>query len=155
MLSGSQKKGKSWIAKKKKKRNISRNNGLTLLEFAKRHKQEIQGAGWIPNGINAKEPMANHIIIKLLKTIEIQNHHKEKILKATREKWHITYKEATIWMNAGFSSETMQARKKGITYFKVCKEFYIWWKYPSGIKTKGKHSQPKKIYKNWLPTNLF
>lgn len=60
--------------------------------------------------------MANHIIIKLLKTIEIQNYHKEKILKATREKRHITYKEATISVNAGFSSETMQARKKGITF---------------------------------------
>ena len=121
-----------------KKRNISRNNGLTLLEFAKRHKQEIQEAGWIPNGINAKESMTNHIITKLLKTIEIQNYHKEKILKATRDKLHVTYKEATIWMNAGFSSETMQARKKGITCFKVCKEFYYLVKISFRNKNNGK-----------------
>ena len=38
---------------------------------------------------------------------------KERILKATREKQKVTYKGAYIRLEADFSTETLQARRKG------------------------------------------
>ena len=37
---------------------------------------------------------------------------KERILKATREKQEVTYKQATKWLAADLSMETLQARRQ-------------------------------------------
>ena len=56
---------------------------------------------------------------------------KDKILKATREKWQITYKGILIWLSANFSTETLQAWNKWHNIFKVM---------------KGKNLQPRILY---------
>ena len=47
---------------------------------------QVQEAQRVPYGINPRRNMARHILIKLTKTKR-----KETILKAAREKQHITY----------------------------------------------------------------
>ena len=51
--------------------------------------------------------MPRHILIKLTKI-----KYKEKMLKATGEKQHITYKRILIRLSADFSEETLQARRE-------------------------------------------
>ena len=58
-----------------------------------------------------------HIVIKLTKVKD-----KGKILKATREKWQITYKGTPTRLSAGFSTETLQAKREWHDIFKVRKE---------------------------------
>ena len=47
--------------------------------------------------------------------------HKEKILKATKEKQQITYKGIPIRLTTDLSAETLQARKEWQDIFKVMK----------------------------------
>ena len=63
-----------------------------------------------------KEKHARHILIKLTKT-----KHKERILKAAREKWQVTYKGNPICLTADLSAETLQARREWQDIFKVLK----------------------------------
>ena len=70
--------------------------------------------------------MARNILIKLKKT-----KHKERILKAAREKQQVTYKGNPIPLRAVLSAETLQARRKQQTIFKVM---------------KGKNLQPRLLY---------
>ena len=49
--------------------------------------------------------MPRHILIKLIKT-----EHKERILKAAREKQQVTHKGNPIHLIADLSAETLQAR---------------------------------------------
>ena len=56
---------------------------------------------------------------------------KENLLKATREKQQITYKESPIMLTADFSAETLQARREWHDIFKVM---------------KGKNLQPRLLY---------
>ena len=51
--------------------------------------------------------MPRHILIKLIKT-----KHKERILKAEREKQQVTYKGNSIHLTADLSAETLQARRE-------------------------------------------
>ena len=51
--------------------------------------------------------MPRHILIKLTNI-----KHRERILKAAREKQHITYKGNPICLTADLSAETLQARKE-------------------------------------------
>ena len=67
--------------------------------------------------------MPRHILIKLTKT-----KHKERILKAAKEKQQVTYKENPICLIADLSAETLQARREWQDIFKVL---------------KGKNLQPK------------
>ena len=60
--------------------------------------------------------MARHILIKLTKT-----KHKERILKAAREKQHVTYKGNPIRLTADLSAETLQARREWQDVFNVLK----------------------------------
>ena len=60
--------------------------------------------------------MPRHILIKLTKT-----KHKERILKAAREKQQVTYKGKPIWLTADLSAETLQARREQQDIFKVPK----------------------------------
>ena len=43
---------------------------------------------------------------------------KDKILKATREEWQMTYKGIPIRLSADISTETLQARGNGTIYLK-------------------------------------
>ena len=60
--------------------------------------------------------MTRHILIKLTKT-----KHKERILKAAREKQQVTYNENPIHLTADLSAETLQARREWQDIFKVLK----------------------------------
>ena len=60
--------------------------------------------------------MPRHIIIKLIKT-----KHKERILKAAREKQQVTYKGNPICLIADLSAETLQARRAWQDIFKIWK----------------------------------
>ena len=60
--------------------------------------------------------MPRHILIKLTKI-----KHKERILKAAREKEQLTNKGTPIRLTAGHSAETLQARREWQDIFKVLK----------------------------------
>ena len=70
--------------------------------------------------------MPSHILIKLIKT-----KHKERILKAAREKQQVTYKGNPKRLTADLSAETQQARREWQDIFKVL---------------KGKNLQPRSLY---------
>ena len=67
-----------------------------------------------------------HILIKLTKT-----KHKQRILKAAREKQQVTYKGNPICLTTDLSAEILQARRKWQDIFKVL---------------KGKNIQPRLLY---------
>ena len=60
--------------------------------------------------------MPRHILIKLTKT-----KHKERILKAAREKQQVTSKGNPICSTAYLSAETLQARREWQDIFKIMK----------------------------------
>ena len=70
--------------------------------------------------------MPRHTLTKLTKT-----KHKERILKAAREKQQVTYKGNPICLTAVLSAETLQARREWQDIFKVL---------------KGKNLQPRLLY---------
>ena len=65
----------------------------------------------------------------LIKLTKIK--HKEKILKAAREKQQKTYKEISVRLSADFSTETPQARREWQSIVKL---------------KKGKNLQPRKLH---------
>ena len=71
--------------------------------------QEVQR---VPYRIN----MPRHILIKLIKT-----KHKERILKAAREKEQVTYKGNPIHVNPDLPARTLQARRGWQDIFNVLK----------------------------------
>ena len=70
--------------------------------------------------------MPSHILIKLTKA-----EHKERIVKAAREKKQVTYKGKSIHLTNDLSAETLQARREWQDVFKVL---------------KGKNLQPRLLY---------
>ena len=70
--------------------------------------------------------MPRHILIKLTKT-----KHKERLLKAAKEKQQVTYKGHLICLTADFSAETLQARREWQDMFKIL---------------IGKNLQPRLLY---------
>ena len=70
--------------------------------------------------------MPRHILIKLTKI-----KHKERILKAAREKQQVTYKGNPICLTADLSAETLQARMERQDILKVL---------------KGKNLPPRLLY---------
>ena len=70
--------------------------------------------------------MPRHILIKLTKT-----RHKERILKAAREKQQVTYKGSPVCLTVDLPTETLQARREWKDVFKVL---------------KGKNLQPRLLY---------
>ena len=72
--------------------------------------------------------MPRHTLIKLTKT-----KHKERILKAAREKQQVTYKGNPIHLTTDLSAETVQARREWQDIFKV-------------LKGKKKNLQPRLLY---------
>ena len=87
---------------------------------------QVQEAQRVPYRINPRRHMPRHILIKLTKT-----KHKERLLKAAREKQQVTYKEHPICLTADFSAETLQARREWQDMFKAL---------------IGKNLQPRLLY---------
>ena len=87
---------------------------------------QVQKARRVSGRINLRRNTPRHIVIKLTKIKD-----KEKLFKATREKWQITYKGTPIRLTADFSAETLQARREWHDIFKVM---------------KGKNLQPRLLY---------
>ena len=79
--------------------------------------------------------MPRHILTKLIKT-----KHKERILKAAREKQQVTYKGNPIHLTADLSTETLQARREWQDIFKAL---------------KGKILQPRLLYLARSPSKLM
>ena len=89
----------------------------------KKISNQIQEAQRVPYRINPRRNMPRHILIKLTKT-----KHKERILKAAREKQQVTYKGKPICLTADLLAETLQARREWQNIF------------------KGENLQPKLLY---------
>ena len=68
---------------------------------------QVQEAQRVSYRINPRRNMPRHILIKLTKT-----RHKERILKAAKEKQQVTYKENPICLTSALSPET--AGQKGM-----------------------------------------
>ena len=68
---------------------------------------QVQDAQRVPYRINPRRNTPKHILIKLTKT-----KHKERILKAAKEKQQATYKGKPICLTADLSAETLKARRK-------------------------------------------
>ena len=77
---------------------------------------QVQEAQRVPYRRNPRRNTPRHILIKLTKT-----KHKERILKAAREKQQETYKGNPIGLTAVLSAETLQARREWQDIFKVLK----------------------------------
>ena len=77
---------------------------------------QVQDAQRVPYRINPRRNTPTHILIKLTKT-----RHKERILKATREKQQVTYKGSPICLTADLSAETLQAGREWQDIFKLLK----------------------------------
>ena len=77
---------------------------------------QIQETQRVPSKRNPKRPTARHIIIKMAKF-----QHRERILKAAREKQEVIYKGAPIRLAADFSMETLQSRREWQEIFPVMK----------------------------------
>ena len=87
---------------------------------------EFQEAQRVPYRMNPKRYMPRHILIKLIKT-----KHKERTVKAAREKQQVTYKGNPIRLTTDLSEEALQARREWQDIFKVL---------------KGKNLQPRLLY---------
>ena len=87
---------------------------------------QVQEVQRVPYRINPRRNTPRHILIKLTKT-----KHKERILKAAREKQQVTYKGNSICLTADLSAETLQDRREWQDIFKIL---------------KGKILQPRLLY---------
>ena len=87
---------------------------------------QVQEAQRFPYRISPRRNTPRHILIKLAKT-----KHKERILKAAREKQQVTYEGNPVHLTADLPVETLQARREWQNIFKVL---------------KGKSLQPRLLY---------
>jgi len=69
--------------------------------------------------------------LPFLKSVWTKIKHKERILKAGREKQQVTYKENPVYLTADLSAETLQARSQWQDIFKIL---------------KGNNLQPRLLY---------
>ena len=104
--------------KKKRKREYEKTFEEIIVENFPNMEKEIvnqaQEAQRVPYRINPRRNMTRHILIKLTKT-----RHKERILKAAKEKQQVTCKGNPIRLAADLSVETLQARREWWNIFKV------------------------------------
>ena len=77
---------------------------------------QVPEAQRVPYRINQRWNTPRHIQIKLTKT-----KHKERILKAAREKQQVIYKGNPIHLTADLSAETLQAKGEWQIYLKYWK----------------------------------
>ena len=87
---------------------------------------QVQEVQRVPYRINQRRSTPRHLLIKVTMT-----KHKERILKAAREKQQVTYKGNPICLTADLSAETLQARREWQDIFKIL---------------KGKNLQPRLLY---------
>ena len=87
---------------------------------------QVQEAQRVPYRINPRRNAPRHLLTNLTKT-----KHKERILKAAREKQQVTYKGNPIRLTADFSAGTLQVRREWQDIFKVL---------------KGKNLKPRLLY---------
>ena len=106
--------------------NFWRDYSWDFPNMRKERVNQAQEAQRVPYRIKPRRNTPRHILIKLKKI-----KHKERILKAAREKQQVTYKGNPIWLTADLSAETLQARREWQDIFKVL---------------KGKHLQPGLLY---------
>ena len=103
-----------------KKKGYEKNFEEILVEnFPNMEKEivnQVQEAKRVPHRINPRRNMPRHILIKLTKT-----KHKERILKAVREKQQVIYNRNPICLTADLSAETLKARGEWQDTFKVLK----------------------------------
>ena len=94
---------------------------------------QVQEAQRVPYRIKPRRNTPRHVLIKLTKT-----KHKERILKASREKQQVTYKGNPIHSIADLSAETLQPRREQQDIFKVMKGKYLQLRllYPARISFK-------------------
>ena len=78
---------------------------------------QVQETQRVPNRINPRWNTPRYILIILTKI-----KHKEQILKAAREKQHITHKGIPIRLTADLSIEALQARREWQDILRVMKE---------------------------------
>ena len=97
-----------------------------FLNMKKEIVYQVQEAQRVPYRINPRRNTSRHILIKVTKT-----KHKERMLKAAREKQQATNKGNPICLRADLSAETLQARREWQDIFKVL---------------KGKNLQPRLLY---------
>lgn len=77
---------------------------------------------------------------------------KERILKASREKWLVTYKVTPIRQLVDFSIETLQARREMHNIFKIMKgktynqEYSTQQGYHSHLKERKKFTDKQKFW---------
>ena len=93
---------------------------IIVENFPKMEKEivnQVQEAQRVPYRINLRRNMLRHTLIKLTKT-----KHKERILKAAREKQQVTYKGNPICLTPDLSVGTLKARREWQGIFKVLKE---------------------------------
>ena len=84
--------------------------------MAKEMVNQVHEAQSVPYRINPRRNTPRHILIKLTKV-----KHKERILKAAKEKKQVTYKGKTIHLTSDLSAETLHARREWQDIFKVLK----------------------------------
>ena len=77
---------------------------------------QVREAQRVPYRINPRRNTPRHILIKLTKS-----KHKERILKAVREKQQVIYNRNHICLTADHSAETLKARREWQDIFKVLK----------------------------------
>ena len=77
---------------------------------------QIQEAQRVPYRINPRRNTPRHILLKVKKT-----KHKERILKAAREKQQVTYKGNPIYSRTDLAAANLQARREWRDIFKVLK----------------------------------
>ena len=88
--------------------------------------QQVQEAQRVPKKLDSRTNTVRNIIITLPKIKD-----KERILKAAREKFTVTYKGVPIRLSADFSKQTLQERRGWQEVFK-------------GMKSKDLH--PRLLY---------
>ena len=92
---------------------------IIVENFPNREKEivnQVQEAQRCPYRKNPRRIMPSHILIKLTKA-----EHKERIVKAAREKKQVTYKGKSTRLTNDLSAETLQARRGWQDIFKVLK----------------------------------
>ena len=75
---------------------------------------QVQEVPRVPYSINPRKNTPRQILVKLTRI-----KHKERIIKAAREKQQVTYKGNSICLIADLSAEILQARREWQDIFKV------------------------------------
>ena len=121
---------------------------IIVENFSKMGKEisiQVQETQRYPNRINPKQNTPRHILIKIMKI-----KHKEKILKAAREKQQIKHKGIPIRITDDLSVDTLQGKREWQAILIVRKEKYLQDYYTqqgshSDIKVKSNALQTIKI----------